>query len=271
MDTLSVSLSAQIRYKFSGLFEAPSQEWMHMSRMLQEYQLIIMVKGVLNIADAKKKYTLSEGEYLIMKPGWQYGFKPGFCSFYWFHFECPFMTVPNEQIIDFPCRGNIINLQRFHVLFTQLNDITVTYQDSRTNNFFATNILLELYNQICSPDTVPDTAEDKLHRNIITYIKWNSAYKLKVKDLADHFGYHPKYLSTIFKKKEGITLKQYLIEQTMECAKAELCNTDRSILSIALSMGFCDGHAFSYSFKHSVGVTPTEYRCLHQTIEKNAN
>lgn len=271
MDSISVSLSAQIRYKFSGLFEAPSPEWMHMSRTLIEYQLIMMVEGELHIADNKNKYSVSEGEFLIMKPGWQYGFKPGYCSFYWLHFECTILNVPNEIIINLPCKGKFKNIQRFHALFTQLNDIVITYHDMCTTNFFSTSILLELHNQISRPDTVPETAEDKLHRNIITYIKWNRAYKVKVKDLADHFGYHPKYLSSIFKKKEGITLKQYLIEQTMECAKAELCNTDRSILSIALSMGFCDGHAFSYSFKHSVGVTPTEYRCNHQSYVKNDN
>ena len=271
MEELKISLSAQNRYKFYGLFEAPSKEWMHMSRTLEEFQLILMVKGTLYIADKKEKYMVSTGEYLIMKPGFQYGYKPSQCSFYWVHFDCPFMNVPKEQIISLPCRGNIKNLGRFHVLFTQLNDIYVTYENQFASNFFATNILLELFNQVSSKNPIPASAEDKLHRNIITYIKWSRAYRVKVKDLAEHFGYHPKYLSTVFRKKEGTSLKQYLIDQTMECAKEELCNTERSILSIALSMGFCDGQAFSHSFKHAVGVTPTEYRNSHQFLDKNDN
>lgn len=271
MDKLAVSLSGQIRYKFYGLFEAPSSEWMHMSRTLEEYQLILMVEGTLYIADQREKYVLSKGEYLIMRPGLQYGYEPSQCSFYWVHFDCHIMNVPDEKFFYLPYNGIVQSIQRFHVLFTQFNDIVVTYQDTSTTNFFATSILLELYNQVSRLETVSDSTEDRLHRNIITYIKWNRAYKVKVKDLAEHFGYHPKYLSSVFKKKEGIALKQYLIDQTMECAKAELCNTDRSILSIALSMGFCDGHAFSYSFKHAVGVTPTEYRNSHQSLDKNDN
>lgn len=271
MEKLNISLSAQIRYKYYGLFEAPSKEWIHMSRNLEEFQLIIMVKGTLYIADEREKHELSPGQYLIMKPGFQYGFKPSQCSFYWVHFDCPQMGVPGEQFISLPVKGFIKSLSRFQVLFTQLNDIFVTYEDERTTNFFATNILLELYNQVFSNKPILDTIEDKLHRNITTYIKWNRAYKIKVKDLAEHFGYHPKYLSTVFRKKEGIPLKQYLIAQTMECAKEELCNTDRSILSIALSMGFCDGQAFSHSFKQAVGVSPTTYRNTHRPIDKNDN
>lgn len=269
MNFLEISLSAQIRYKFYGLFESPSDEWVHMSRELIEYELMIVTDGTLYIADQKEKYTLSCGEYLIMSPGLQYGYAPSQCSFYWLHFECPKMNVPHERLIEIPIRGMLKSIERFHVLFSQLNDVFITYANSDTTNFFATNIFLELYNQINDSHRVSDTSVDKLHQNIVNYIKWNRAYNVKVKDLAQQFGYHPKYLSTIFKKKEGIPLKQYLIDQTMECAKAELCNTNRTIVSIALGMGFCDGHAFSHSFKQVVGVTPTTYRNHHQHLVKN--
>lgn len=271
MDKLRMSLSAQIQYKFYGLFEAPSDKWMHMSRELLEYQLILMVKGTLYIADADEKYTVSEGQYLIMQPGIQFGYEPSFCSFYWLHFDCPAMHVPDEQYRYIPWRGTIQSLQRFHVLFTQLNDVAVTYQNAATTNFFATGILLELYHQVSSPGSVLVSAEDRLHRNIIDFIKWNQGYRLSVNEIAEHFGYHPKYLSSVFSKKEGIPLKQYLTEQLMESAKAELCNTERTIVSIALSLGYCDGHAFSYAFRHFVGVTPTEYRSSHHVLEKNEN
>lgn len=269
MDQLQVSLSAQIQYKYFGLFEAPSGQWMHMSRELPDYQLILMVKGTLYIADARDKYRVSEGEYLIMRPGTQFGYEPSFCSFYWLHFECPVMNVTGEQFRFIPWRGEIQSLHRFHVLFTQLNDLSFTYQDSDMMNFYATGILLELFHQVSSPDRVLVSLEDKLHRNIVDFVKWNQSYRLSVNEIADHFGYHPKYLSSVFRKKEGIALKQYLTIQRMECAKAELCNTERSIVSIALSLGYCDGHAFSRSFRRFAGVTPTDYRNSHTVIERN--
>ena len=89
--------------------------------------------------------------------------------------------------------------------------------------------------------------------------------------LANYYGYHPKYLSSLFHKETGMTLKQYLINETMEYAKVELYNTNRSILSIALSLGFCDGHAFSYAFKHHTGMTPTQYRNSHHPIFRNSD
>ena len=121
------------------------------------------------------------------------------------------------------------------------------------------NILLELYNQIQESLLSQHSFKDYLLQNVKNYIKWNQAYHLTVAGLANYFGYHPKYLSSLFHKETGMTLKQYLI------------NTNRSILSIALSLGFCDGHAFSYAFKHHTGMTPTQYRNSHHPIFRNSD
>lgn len=268
MENLIISLSSHIKYKFYGKFVSPSAEWMHMSRELPEYELMIVTEGSLYIADKYHRYTLKCGDYIIMKPGLQYGFKPSKCSFYWFHFSCNEQQWPEEKIITLNLQGTVKSIHRLSVIFAQFNDIVVTYHDEYTTNFFATSILLELYNQTSYPETVLDSLEERLYRNIIEYIKWNCSYKLKVSDVAKEFGYHPKYLTTIFKKKAGIPLKHYLIDKSMECAKSELSNTDRSILSIALSMGYSDGPSFSYSFKHAVGVTPTEYRNNYQSLKE---
>lgn len=267
MEQLEIPLSALIQYKYYGKFVAPSTDWMHMSRELSEYELIIITEGTLYITDGQQFYILNKGDYIIMKPGLQYGYKPSRCSFYWFHFLCREQVHPEGKVVFLDFQGAVKSLHRFHIMFAQFNDIVVTYHDKYTNDFFATSILLELYNQISYPETVITSLEERLYRNIVAYIKWNCSYKCKVSDIAEEFGYHPKYLSTVFKKKHGIPLKQYLIEKIMECAKEELINTDRTILSIALGMGYADGHSFSYAFKHAVGVSPTEYRNSYQSLK----
>lgn len=272
MENITISTAAQVNYKFCGLFEAKSPDWIHMSRPLQEYQLIIVTDGVLHIADEEQSFEIKKNEYLIMKPGYQYGNEASLCSFYWLHFECPMLQIPNEPVFILPLRGTISSLNRIRAAFTQLNDVEFTYQDKRTNNLYAMNILLEIYNQL--QEDTPSTNhsfKDYLLQNVRNYIKWNQAYHLTVADLAEYFGYHPKYFSSLFHKEMGITLKQYLINETMKCAKDELCNTNRSILSIALSLGFCDGHAFSYAFKRHTGMTPTEYRNSHHPIDRNSD
>lgn len=271
MENVTISTAAQVRYKYNGLFESNSPDWIHMSRDLQEHQLIIVTDGTLHIADSETDYTVNKNEFLIMKPGYQHGSAPSLCSFYWLHFECPMLHIENEPVISLPRQGSISSMNRITATFSQLNDVNFTYQDKRTNNFSAMNILLEIYNQLQESLLSQHSFKDYLLQNIKNYIKWNQAYHLTVTDLAEHFGYHPKYLSSLFHKETGMTLKQYLINETMEYAKVELYNTNRSILSIALSLGFCDGHAFSYAFKHHTGMTPTEYRNSHHPIYRNSN
>lgn len=271
MNTVTISLAAQVKYKFCGLFTAKSDEWTHMSRDLEEYQLIIVKEGTLYIADKHTKHSISKGEYLIMEPGLQYGWKPSSCSFYWVHFHVTMLGTENEKTFEIPCQGLVHSMTRIDMAFSNLTDADFAYHDSTTNNLYTLNILLELFNQGKANDPESHTYRDYLLKNIKNYIKWNQAYHPTVAELAEYFDYHPKYLSSLFHKKTGMTLKQYLINQTMESAKSELYNTNHSILSIALGLGFSDSHSFSYAFKRHTGMSPTEYRASHHPIDKNSD
>lgn len=271
MEKLTISTAAHVRFKYCGLFEAKSPDWVHMSRTLGEHELIVVTKGTLHIADESTKYSIHANEYLITKPGFQYGYAPSDCSFYWLHFECLQLNIEDEPSISIPYVGTIPSMDRIVSTFSQLNDAILTYHDNHTNNIYTFTVLLEIYNQLQNKNSSPQSFKDYLLQNVRNYIKWNQGYHLTVNDLAKYFGYHPKYLSSLFHKEMGITLKQYLINETMKTAKMELHNTNRSILSIALSLGFCDGHAFSYAFRKNTGMTPTEYRNSHPPIYKNSD
>lgn len=266
MKNIPFSLEKPIRFKYSGLFKSKNSDWIHMRRELIEYQLIIVVEGTLHIADKKQTYHVSEGEYLIMSPGLQYGTEPSACSFYWLHFESS--EEPSSYLL--PNRGTVSSMQPFSTLFSLLTDATVAYKNDVTSNHHATSILLELYNQI-KQSKISGSSNDYLYQKIMDYINWNQSYQIKVKEMAAHLGYHPKYLSTFFKNETGMTLKQYLVQQTMELAKNELTSTNHSIQNIAMSLGFCDSHAFSYAFHQTVGVSPREYRKAHPGMGTNSN
>lgn len=271
MKDIKISTAAQIQYKFHGLFRASSPDWIHMSRQLTEYELMLVTEGSLFIANETTQYIVKENEYLIMEPGQQFGFAPSLCSFYWLHFDCGFFGFEQEPMIHLPQQGKISSLNRIHNAFSQLDDVNFTYHDEKTNNLYAMQILMELYNQSRIKTLSNHSYRDYLLQNIKNYVKWNQAYHITVANIANHLGYHPKYLSARFHKETGIPLKQYLIQETMEYAKTELTHTNRSILSIALSLGFCDGQAFSCAFKKQTGITPTQFRNSHHPITRNSN
>ncbi len=91
------------------------------------------------------------------------------------------------------------------------------------------------------------------------YVQRNFARDLSTSKLADEFFVNANYLSTLFKKKEGINLTRYIEEVRMERAK-ELLKGNKSITSIAAETGYMDSGYFSRIFKKYVGMSPRQYR-----------
>lgn len=91
------------------------------------------------------------------------------------------------------------------------------------------------------------------------YIQNNFAKELSTSKIAGEFYVNANYLSTLFKKKEGVNLTRYIEEVRMERAK-ELLKGNKSITSIAAETGYTDSGYFSRIFKKYVGMSPRQYR-----------
>ncbi|UUZ78763.1 AraC family ligand binding domain-containing protein [Paenibacillus sp. P26] len=141
----------------TGKFVAPSSDWMHMRRILRDYELFVQTKGTLYIADDREKHVLHEGDYLLMPPRTnQYGYQASDCSFYWLHFvsDDPRAISSQEEVYDCPAgfiaiprKGTLRSADRIIVMMKQLQDSIRSYQDQTLNNYLATSILCELCNQ----------------------------------------------------------------------------------------------------------------------------
>lgn len=79
-------------------------------------------------------------------------------------------------------------------------------------------------------------------------------------EIAEHFAHSPNYLSNIFSKEAGITIKNYIITERIERAKELLANTNKSISTIAAEVGYKNTPHFSTVFSKQTGITPTVYR-----------
>lgn len=239
-----------------------------MSRSLADYELIIVTEGVLYIADNEHRFEVNEGEYIILPPTThQYGYQKSSCSFYWFHFANG-KEESKQKTIVLPQTGTVHNLSHISILFSQFHHLIGNCRDDYTINLSATGILLALSYSNTQPDNASLTGF-VLYQKILEYIEWNSGYNISVLHIAKQLGYHPKYISQIFHRFHNSTLKQYLLAQTMDHAKSRLAYSTQSITEIAESMGFCDVHNFSSSFRRVVGVSPREYRNSFGKISPN--
>lgn len=83
---------------------------------------------------------------------------------------------------------------------------------------------------------------------------------LSLNELALHVNLSPNHLSMIFSQQIGQSFIKFLTDFRMEKAKELLrCSSKRSS-EIGLEVGYKDPHYFSYIFKKTQGVTPTQFR-----------
>ena len=71
-------------------------------------------------------------------------------------------------------------------------------------------------------------------------------------------------MRALFKSQVGLPPTQYLIKLRMDKAAKELRDTYDRVTEIASDLGFDNNRYFSRAFKKAYGMTPNQYRQLHQ-------
>ena len=82
---------------------------------------------------------------------------------------------------------------------------------------------------------------------------------LSLPSIAAEIGYDPKYLSSLFKKKKGITYTQYLRELRIKHAVFLMEQGVVSVKNVAILSGFGDALYFSKVFSDEMGIAPKTY------------
>ena len=95
---------------------------------------------------------------------------------------------------------------------------------------------------------------------VIQYIHCNMEKDIRRSELARMVNLNEDYLSRIFKKEKGISLKEYIILEKMRTAQNLLKNTTFSISTIGTKVGFDNFSHFSQTYKKVMGKTPAEER-----------
>jgi AraC family transcriptional regulator len=64
----------------------------------------------------------------------------------------------------------------------------------------------------------------------------------------------------MFKQVTGMSPLQFVVRERIVCAQKLICETSRSLIEIALEVGYTSPSHFAKVFRRVVGVTPTEFR-----------
>ena len=259
-EKITFSTDKGFDYHWSGRFIAPNDNWIHMTRELNDYELVLVTEGSLAVECDGTEYEVNEGEYLIMSPcKQQKGTKNGYCSFYWVHFDAVEADV--DDIIDLRRQDICAYKERIIILLKELQDADKRYRDRTLNNYLTGALISELSLQSSTEMSFKTSrSKEQLNSDIKTYISWHISESLKIEDIASYFEYNEKYLTTFFKKMNGVPLKQYILKEKTEYAKSILTESNTTVSEVAYSIGFSDVHNFSNAFKKVTGMAPGVYR-----------
>ena len=92
------------------------------------------------------------------------------------------------------------------------------------------------------------------------FLRKHHIEKVTMDNLAEHLGLSRARMFEVFKKETGLSPNDYLQRHRVECCKALLSGTDRTITDIALETGFGSSQYFSRVFRKYCGMTPMEFR-----------
>ena len=97
--------------------------------------------------------------------------------------------------------------------------------------------------------------------NAVNFAKQNATESgISVEEVAKNAGFSIDYFNRIFLSHTGFTVTAYINYIRLKQAAYLLRTTDKSVLDIALEIGYDSHEGFTKAFKKKYGVTPSEYR-----------
>lgn len=103
-------------------------------------------------------------------------------------------------------------------------------------------------------------------QDILSYVDNYYMEDLSLEKLSNLFFLSREHISRMFKKETGMPISKYVTNLRVEQAKYWLKETDETIYSISLMLGYQDEKFFSKLFKKVTRFTPYEYRMKKERV-----
>ena len=210
-----------IEYVSMGEFRT-DREWIHPERIIDSYEVILVLEGTVYIEEDCKKYILNKNDIIILEPAKMHsGYKISEknTAFYWVHYRSN-MPVPFKVYSGSGFYETKIQLKKLlHI------SNTLAYPQSS-----ADACMLMILNELGVIGNDNDLSSS-LANKIAEYIRINITENHSVSAIAEHFGYHPDYVGKIFKKSFNVGIKEYVSLQNHQGKKHSdfyrfVCKTD---------------------------------------------
>ncbi|MEO1773198.1 AraC family transcriptional regulator [Candidatus Enterococcus ferrettii] len=227
----------------------------------------IILEGSGYYSIKKTKYHLSKGQGFVIYPGES--------TFYQASEEQPWEYVwlaiggdliesylANLGITPAHLSFEVTNSADFHALILQC----LAYeQDTQLNELILQKIAYSFMELLSKSmvHTLKDSHSTKMNGYVLEALEiigehfWRN---ITVKEIAEKLMIDASYLSRLFKKDIGISIKSYINEMRISTSRDIIATTNLPISKIAEMIGFPTTQAFSKAFSKGMGLSPFAYR-----------
>ena len=241
-------------------------------QILNSCKIIYIVSGMGIIKSPDKEMQVVPGDIYIASKGTTHSVKSNSNSrlrYMYFSFEL-LSNAPEELKKFYEEIGNAVVKDEmrsgplYNMLFNEF------YSEKLMSNqmceYVMKVILLSGYRNCCDKFSVmysPDVSMEKKRTivySVIKYMEQNYTEVDSVKQVADKFSYASNYLSHLFKKYTGLSLKEYMITIKMQKAKELIREGNLTLNEVAEICGYDSVSSFCRLFKKYLDTTVNEVK-----------
>lgn len=121
--------------------------------------------------------------------------------------------------------------------------------------------LLRSTYRTAGPAVRPGGPTGRLIRRTKEHLEGHLASHLSLADVAQTVGASPAYLTTVFRRFEGVSLHKYVTQLRLARSLTELPHTT-DLTTLAVDLGFSSHSHFACAFRKAFYMTPSEFRLL---------
>lgn len=212
------------------------------------HQLVLPLRGVINIDVGTFKGKVTPGECVVVKCGETHHFAA--------ENEARFIVADLNQLPDSILNSDTVVFLVTPPLLHFLNFIEAQLKYRVNKSIEA--LMFEMFYNLLS-DQQLSTPLDPRIRNALAYIEAHLPDELSIAKLSNIACLSPTQFKKVFKEQTGSTATQRIATLRMERAQALLQHTDFPLQIVAESVGYTDFTAFSRRFKQHFGLPPSKF------------
>ncbi len=251
-DEVTIPLGAPPEGRESGLFLSRGRG-RHLVRTRLDWELIVVRRGALPIAEDGSDRSIAAGGWLLLAPGRRHGGTatyPADLEFHWLHFAA---SGPGNDLL-LPARGHLAEP-------SHAEELLLRYEAGGTHPLARSGLVLELLGELASRPRHLGSALAQ-RADLVIARRFHAA--ISTVDVAAELRVHPDHLGRVYRAARGHSVLQAIQRRRIDDAQQLLLAGNATQEEIAGECGFSDVRYFRRVFRSLVGSSPGAWRDRRQ-------